>query len=254
MTRPVVPQTTAFRGGRGSLFRRLFLIRSRPVPPHGTRWSRSVRILGLACTVAALVGVATVLPLERLPEIADRHGVAGMFAVVPLGALLLSGLVPRSAVSLACGALFGTLVGALCSLSAALLAAGFTFGVGRLLGRETVAGWSRRWDRLGQLDTLTTRRGLLAVIVVRLMPIAPFGVIGYVYGASSIRTRHYLIGTLVAGLPATFSYTALGAAAIAPRTFNPLVLIPTASGFAVMAAVAIHFRRTRREEMATPRR
>jgi uncharacterized membrane protein YdjX (TVP38/TMEM64 family) len=171
---------------------------------------------------------------------------AGAFAAVPLGALLLSGLVPRSAISLACGALFGPLVGAACALSAALLAAGGTFLVGRSLGREAVARWSSRWDRLGRLDAFTSRRGLLAVIVVRLMPIAPFGVIGYAYGASSVRFRHYLLGTLLAGLPATFSYTALGAAAIAPTTFNPLALIPTVSGFLVMAAVTIHFRRTRR--------
>lgn len=204
------------------------------------------RILGLAVTVAALAVAAIVLPVHRLPEYVDRLGVAGMVAAVPLGALLLSGLVPRSAISLACGALFGPLAGAGCALSAALLAAAGTFIVGRWLGREAVAGWCQRWNRLGRLDAVTARRGLLAVIVVRLMPIAPFGVIGYAYGASSVRIRHYLIGTLLAGLPATFSYTALGAASTSAGRFHPLTLIPTVSGFVVTAAVLIHFRRNRR--------
>jgi uncharacterized membrane protein YdjX (TVP38/TMEM64 family) len=216
------PQTTA-SGGRGSLY----------------------RILGLAGTMAALAGAATTLPLHRLSELVDRLGVAGMLAAVPLGALLLSGLVPRSAISLACGALFGPLAGAACALSAALLAAAGTFMVGRWLGREAVAAWSQRWTRLGRLDAITARRGLLAVIVVRLMPIAPFGVIGYAYGASSVRVRHYLLGTLLAGLPATFSYTALGAATTSASRFQPLALLPTVSGFVVTAAVAIHFRRNR---------
>jgi uncharacterized membrane protein YdjX (TVP38/TMEM64 family) len=228
MTQSLVPDTGAApeapaSRGRGSLY----------------------RILGLAATVATLAGVAAVLPLHRLPELVDRLGVAGMLAAVPLGALLLSGLVPRSAISLACGALFGPLAGAACALGAALLAATGTFVVGRWLGREAVAGWSRRWNRLGRLDALTARRGLLAVIVVRLMPIAPFGVIGYAYGASSVRIRHYLLGTLLAGLPATFSYTALGAATTSTSRFHPVTLVPTISGFLVTAAVLIHFRRHR---------
>jgi uncharacterized membrane protein YdjX (TVP38/TMEM64 family) len=213
--------------------------------PSGGRRSL-YRILGLAVTVAALAGAALALPVHRLPGMVDRLGVAGMVAAVPLGALLLSGLVPRSAISLACGALFGPLVGAGCALSAALLAATGTFAVGRFLGREAVTGWSRRWNRLGRLDAFTARRGMLAVIVVRLMPIAPFGVIGYAYGASSVRVRHYLVGTLLAGLPATFSYAALGAATTHAGRFHPLTLIPTVTGFLVTAAVAIHVRRERR--------
>jgi uncharacterized membrane protein YdjX (TVP38/TMEM64 family) len=223
MTGMVAVETTASRG-RGSRY----------------------RLLGLAGMVAALAGAAIVLPVHRLPGYVDQLGLAGMFAAVPLGALLLSGLVPRSAISLACGALFGPLIGAVCALGAALLAAAGTFMVGRWLGREAVAGWCRRWDRLGRLDALTTRRGLLAVIVVRLMPIAPFGVIGYAYGASSVRIRHYLVGTLLAGLPATFSYTALGAAATSAGRFHPLTLVPTVTGFLVTAAVVVHFRRHRR--------
>jgi uncharacterized membrane protein YdjX (TVP38/TMEM64 family) len=203
------------------------------------------RILGLAGAVAALAGAAVLLPVDRLPEFVDRLGTAGVLAAVPLGALLLSGMVPRSAISLACGALFGPVLGAACALSAALLAATGTFTVGRGLGRDAVAAWCQRWTRLGRLDALTARRGLFAVIVVRLMPVAPFGVVGYVYGASSVRVRHYLVGTLLAGLPATFSYTALGAATTSAGRFHPLTLVPTVSGFLVMAAVAIYFRRSR---------
>ena len=223
MTAPPAPETTASRG-RGSLY----------------------RILGLVGMVAALAGAATVLPVDRLPGYVDQLGVAGMLAAVPLGALLLSGLVPRSAISLACGALFGPFAGSACALGAALLAAAGTFTVGRWLGREAVAGWCRRWNRLGRLDAVTARRGLLAVILVRLMPIAPFGVIGYAYGASAVRIRHYLVGTLLAGLPATFSYTALGAASTSAGRLHPLTLLPTVSGLLVTAGVLVHARRARR--------
>jgi uncharacterized membrane protein YdjX (TVP38/TMEM64 family) len=204
------------------------------------------RLLGLIGTVAALAVAALVLPVRELPQYVQGLGLFGVVAAVPLGALLLSGLVPRSAISLACGALFGMSVGAVAALSAAILAAAGTFAVGRWLGRDAVAGWSRRWDRLGRLDALTARRGMLAVIVVRLMPVAPFGVVGYAYGASSVRVRHYLIGTALAGIPATFSYTALGAATTSPATFHPLTLIPTVTGFVVTAIVAIRYRLARR--------
>lgn len=208
------------------------------------------RVAGLAGTVAALAVAAMVLPLRKLPEYIEGMGAAGVLAAVPVGALLLSGLIPRSAISLAFGALFGPLLGAACAMSAAILAATGTFAVGRWLGRDAVERICQRWGKLGRLDALTARRGLLAVIVVRLMPVAPFGVIGYAYGASSVRVRHYLLGTLLAGTPATFSYTALGAASISPDRFHPVALVPTLTGFAVTAAVAIHFRRARRQPVA----
>ena len=101
-----------------------------------------------------------------------------------VGAALLVALVPRTPVSFACGLLFGTVIGTLCALLVALVAATVTFVAGRLLGREFVA--RRGGRRFAALESWITREGMLAVAAVRSLPLGPYGLAGYAYGASAV--------------------------------------------------------------------
>jgi uncharacterized membrane protein YdjX (TVP38/TMEM64 family) len=194
------------------------------------------KIAGLGLGVAALAVAAATLPLGRL-------GAAGPAAAVAAGALLIAALMPRTAVSLACGALLGAPAGATCALAAAMLAAAGTFAAGRWLGRDFIAARAR--GRLVRLDAWLARRGLLAVVMVRLLPMAPFGLVGYAYGTTSARPRHYLLGTLIAATPSAFTYAVIGAAVVSPASIGPLTLIPAAIGALFSTAVVVYWRRTR---------
>jgi uncharacterized membrane protein YdjX (TVP38/TMEM64 family) len=202
-----------------------------------THWPR---LVALGALVAGAGFAAWKLPLEQLPTWVDQLGPAAPAVAVLVCAVLLCALVPRTAISLGCGALFGAVGGAAWSLTAALLAATVTYAAGRWAGRDFVA--AHAGDRLARLDRWLARRGLLAVIVVRLQPIAPFGLVGYAYGTSSVRLRHYLLGTALGGLPSSFSYATIGAAAIAPHSLSWLTFIPAATGILISAAAALHWR------------
>jgi uncharacterized membrane protein YdjX (TVP38/TMEM64 family) len=165
-------------------------------------------------------------------------------AAVLIGATLLCALIPRTPISLIAGALFGAFTGAAWAFAAALLAATVTFTAGRWAGRDLLA--QRAGERLRRLDTWIARRGLLAVIVVRLLPIAPFGLVGYAYGASSVLFRHYLLGTAIGALPSAISYSVIGAAAVNPDSLSWLTFLPAAAGIAISSAAAYHWRRTSR--------
>jgi uncharacterized membrane protein YdjX (TVP38/TMEM64 family) len=164
-------------------------------------------------------------------------------AAVLLGAALLAILVPRTAISLGCGALFGAVAGFGWALGAAMLAAWATFGVGRWLGRERVA--ARAGARLAAIDSWLARRGLLAVAVVRMLPLAPFGLIGYAYGTTSVRREHYVLGTLTGAAPSAASYAAIGAAIVAPGQVRLISLLPGIIGMTLTASAAIYWRRHR---------
>ncbi|MEV0455394.1 TVP38/TMEM64 family protein [Catellatospora methionotrophica] len=207
----------------------------------GKRWPR---LVALAAFVGLAGFAAWKLPLEKLPAWVEQLGPAAPVVAVLVCTVLLCALVPRTAISLGCGALFGAVGGAAWSLTAALLAATITYAAGRWAGRDLVA--AHTGDRLARLDQWLARRGLLAVIVVRLQPIAPFGLVGYAYGTTSVRFRHYLLGTALGGLPSSFSYATIGAAAIAPDSLSWLTFIPAATGIAISAAAALHWRRQTR--------
>jgi uncharacterized membrane protein YdjX (TVP38/TMEM64 family) len=193
----------------------------------------------LVVAIGALAGTAYALPVHHLTSTAAGLGPAG---AVALGTLLLLALVPRTAISLACGALFGALPGFGYALSAALASAALAFVAARFLARDTVR--ERISGRAARLDGWLRRRGLLAVVLVRLIPIAPYGLVSYAYGASAVRARHYLAGTLIGAAPSAASYAGIGAAALAPGRFNLLTLAPAAAGVLISVAAVLWWRHT----------
>ncbi|MEV6967494.1 VTT domain-containing protein [Hamadaea sp. NPDC051192] len=203
-----------------------------------------IRAGALALGVGVVALLASRVPLGSVPDEVRDLGAFGPAAAVVAGAALLMALVPRTAISLACGLLFGAMAGAGVALVAAVGAAIATFWLGRWAGRETVR--RRLRGRIARLDEWLAQRGTLAVVVVRLLPIAPFGLVGYAYGSSATRFRHYLAGTALGGAPSAFAYAAIGAAVVSPDGVTLLTYLPAALGALVSASAAVYWRVTSR--------
>lgn len=203
-----------------------------------------VRLVALLALIAALAAAALLTPLHRVPDAAAGLGAAAPAAATVIGAFLLAALVPRTAISIACGALFGPLAGGTVALAAAMVASIVTFAIGRWLGRDAIVGYTG--DRLARLDGLITRRGLLGVVLVRMMPIAPYGLVGYLYGTTSVRWRDYATGTVIGAVPSAFSYAAVGAAAIRPGAIRLVMFAPAIVGLIITLSVMAYQWRVRR--------
>ena len=196
----------------------------------------------LVLGVAALALLAWLLPLDTVQATVASLGVLGPLAGVLVGAAMLTALVPRTPVSVACGLLFGAWMGTLVALGLALVAAVVTFAAGRWLGREFVARHAgRRWT---SIERWITREGVLAVAAVRAIPLGPYGLMGYAYGASAIRVRDYTLGTAISAPPAAITYALLGAAVAGADSASPITFVPLIFGFALCAAVLIRARRS----------
>lgn len=206
----------------------------------------------LVLAVAALALIAWRLPVEDLQRGINDWGPLGPVAGVMIGAALLVALVPRTPISVACGLLFGAGLGAVCALVLTVIAAVATFAAGRWLGRDFVVRHAgRRWTTI---ETWINREGVLAVAAVRAIPLGPYGLVGYAYGASTVPFGAYAIGTIIAGAPSAVTYALLGAAVANAESASPLTLLPLAFGLALCAAVLIRARtqrlRTQRADWA----
>ncbi|SCL18416.1 Uncharacterized membrane protein YdjX, TVP38/TMEM64 family, SNARE-associated domain [Micromonospora pallida] len=198
----------------------------------------AVRFASLLLLLGCFALLLVLVPrpeLAELPAHADRLGRAAPVAAIVGGALLMVALVPRTFVTLASGALFGSLAGAGYALGAALLAAALGFAVGRVLGRDFVAERTR--GRLARLDGWFTRQSVLGVMTVRLLPISGFGLVSYGYGTTGARLLPFLVGSVLASAPTAFGYAALGAAASTPDEVNWLTVTP--AGLGLVATVAL---------------
>ncbi|MGA7981080.1 MAG: VTT domain-containing protein [Chromatiaceae bacterium] len=107
--------------------------------------------------------------------------------------------VPVTLLILVTALVHGAAVGAAYALAGSTLAAATTYGLGSYLGRPTVERLSG--GSLHRLSERLARRGILTIITVRVVPVAPFTVVNLFAGASHIRFRDYLIGTVVGMLP-----------------------------------------------------
>ena len=136
---------------------------------------------------------------------------AGWWAPLLFIAVYAAGTVlflPGSVLTLAAGALFGILPGALYSLAGATLGAVLAFLVARHLAGDWVA--RQTGGRLKQLIEGVEAEGWHFVAFVRLVPLFPFNVVNYALGLTRIPLAAYTLASAVCMLPGALAYAWLG--------------------------------------------
>jgi uncharacterized membrane protein YdjX (TVP38/TMEM64 family) len=113
---------------------------------------------------------------------------------------------PGSALTVAAGALFGSLPGILIVSLAATLGASLAFLIARYFARESVARWLSRNDKFRRLDETTKRHGAIIVALTRLVPIFPFNLLNYGFGLTRVSFRTYVFWSWLCMLPGTVLY------------------------------------------------
>jgi uncharacterized membrane protein YdjX (TVP38/TMEM64 family) len=114
---------------------------------------------------------------------------------------------PRWLITMAAVIAFGAWAGFAYAMSGAVLAATASYLAGRMVHRDTVRRLAGR--KLNELSRVLVKRGVIAVTLVRLVPIAPFIVVNIVMGAMRIRPHHFVIGSILGFLPGLLATTVL---------------------------------------------
>ncbi len=78
------------------------------------------------------------------------------------------------------------------------------------LGRGPFARLGERFPGLARLDAALGEGGFLAVCLLRLSPLAPYGVLNYALGLTRVGPVAFLAGTAVGSLPPTILFLVLG--------------------------------------------
>jgi uncharacterized membrane protein YdjX (TVP38/TMEM64 family) len=212
--------------------------------------ARPGRRLALLATGVVACGIALVLwgvpDPQRVAQYSAEAGPVGPLAVIAASTVLLSVLVPRSVLAAGSGLVFGPLLGSLYTLAAAAAAALIAFVVGRRLGRDFVEAQ----PRLQRIDTWLTGCGMWGVAVLRLLPIAPFGLVSYGLGTTGISRRAYLAGTIAGATPSTVIYATLGSSALEPGSAGFVGSLVAAVAFAVIGMAGSALVRRRRSRQA----
>jgi len=168
------------------------------------------RLLTWAVVLGLLTALAlawTAAPLDRL---LDPHTVLTTLASfrarpaapwIVLGGFVAGGLLalPMTLMVVLAVAAFGPFAGFFYALGGATLSGTISFGIGRALGRrhvEQLAG-----TRLHALSARLGRAGITGIAALRMLPVAHFTVASLVAGASHLRLRDFIAGTIIGMAP-----------------------------------------------------
>jgi uncharacterized membrane protein YdjX (TVP38/TMEM64 family) len=171
------------------------------------RWVRPLLLL------LGVVGMAIAAPLlglgERLAALRgtiEGLGPWGPVAFAALYAVATVAAVPASLLTVAAGAMFGSLVGVVTVLAGATAGAAGAFAISRWLAREAVAAWLAKSEKFAKLDALTERHGAVIVAITRLVPLFPFNLLNYGFGLTKVRFGTYLLWSFLCMIPGTALY------------------------------------------------
>jgi phospholipase D1/2 len=114
---------------------------------------------------------------------------------------------PRWIITMTAVLAFGPWQGFVYAYIGIIIAGIVTFLPGRMVGRETVRRLAGR--KLKPVTQFMERKGLIAVTLVRLVPIAPFPVVNIVMGAMRVKLWHFVAGTFIGMLPGMLAATVL---------------------------------------------
>jgi phospholipase D1/2 len=124
---------------------------------------------------------------------------------ITLGSILM---IPLNLLVFQAAFLFGPVTGFLTAFTGALVAAVMAFLIGRAIGRDGLHWLST--PRLERLCQRLARRGVLAVAVIRFLPLAPFTVVNVVLGAAQIKLHHFTVGTALGLAPGFLALSIFG--------------------------------------------
>ncbi|MBE9604002.1 VTT domain-containing protein [Acetobacteraceae bacterium H6797] len=182
-------------------------------PNTGTR-SRLVLIGGalLLVMLATLAWRYTPLAGYLSPDALQRSLVAGgaWGPLIALGFFLFLGLIafPVNVLIAGTAIAFGIWPGLLYAAAGCMVSALATYALGRRVGPKLL----RRMlgPRMNRIGRGIERNGIMAVTIVRLMPVAPFTLVNLVAGAMKIRFLDYTLGTALGLAPGLVLMAAVG--------------------------------------------
>jgi uncharacterized membrane protein YdjX (TVP38/TMEM64 family) len=179
-------------------------------PPTGGKsggWWRPVALLAVVIAVLVLAKVFGIG--GRLAALRDWIG-----ALNPLGPLVfvliyvvaVIAALPGSALTIAAGALFGSVEGIILVSISATIGASLAFLIGRYFAREAVVRWLSKSEKFQRLDQLTEEHGAIIVALTRLVPIFPFNLLNYGFGLTRVPFWTYVSWSWLCMLPGTALY------------------------------------------------
>jgi len=146
----------------------------------------------------------------------------GIFVFALFYAFWVSCLLPGSWLSMLSGFLYGTWLGSSIVFVGAFIGAHLTFYLGRTFLKEWAQKKVSNFPKIQIMEQAVKREGLKVILLTRLSPLFPFGLLNFTYGLSDIRMLDFTLG-MIGIVPGTILYCSLGSLALKVSNFGEVL-------------------------------
>ncbi len=203
---------------------------------NNTKLLRGLLLIAILTGIAVAAGHGGALNAAAVERLVASAGAAAPLLFVLGYAVATVFFMPGSLLTLAAGALFGPVAGALYSLTGATLGATLAFLIARFLAGEWAA--RKAGGRLRDFVQGVEAEGWRFVAFVRLVPLFPFNLVNYALGLTRIPLVQYVLASYLCMLPGAFAYAYLGFAGREAATGGEDLLQKGLIALALLAAAA----------------
>lgn len=209
-----------------------------------------VLFLAAALAVAYLSDVRLLVSRSALRDYLAQCGAWTYAGYLLAYALLVILGVPVSVLTVSGALAFGTWLNTALSVGGATLGACASFVIARFLARDWVA--ARMGARAEEIDRRLSREGVLAIILLRMLPVVPFNAVSYASGLTNIGLRDYIWASVAGMTPGLFAFSYATNQAIQadwrrPETLlNPGLILSMLLVLALLVVVPLAWRRRER--------
>lgn len=183
------------------------------LPEQVSRWAwlRFASLLILIATVSALVLTTDLRDRFSPSEVQRALDEAGLWAPVALlvvFAIRPLTLFPLTPLWIASGAFFGWIEGGIWASLGTLLGGSINFALARYLGRDFVE--RQLGERVGRWARMGPDEGFRSVLLLKLNPLVPDGVINSLAGVSRMSYASFALASFLGVTPLIFLYGYIG--------------------------------------------
>lgn len=171
-------------------------------------WALSLMVILLLIGPDRILQSYSNVTPEEIRQFILSFGALSVLAYLCIHAVRPFFFLPATPFTIAGGYLFGFAYGMVYSIIGTTLSAIITFIISRYLFRDYVK--QRIRGRFAKWDKDMENNGPLVVAILRVIPVVPLDIVGYIAGASGIKFKDFLAGTLIGILPGIFALTLLG--------------------------------------------
>lgn len=188
---------------------------------HFLKFAGLAVFLALAAATVKYFGISEIFHPAMIKEKVLEFGILAPAVYMAVYALATLVFIPGAPMTIAGGALFGSVFGTFYVVIGATAGAILAFLLSRTLGRDFVGALENgKFQKLAEYDGKIEKNGFSTVLFLRFVPLVPFNGLNFALGLTKVKFRDYALGTILGIIPGTFAYVYLGDSVASLRVWN----------------------------------